>query len=98
MPTTTPHEARTRLLAWVEANANAPADSTSPLVGTHAVLDSLALISLTLLIEELRGRAIDPEDYADLDRFSTVDSILRHYFPTGEQPGQHPDEAPGARA
>ncbi|MFD7729442.1 hypothetical protein ACFV6F_03515 [Kitasatospora phosalacinea] len=94
MPTTTPHEARTRLLAWVEANANAPADSTSPLVGTHAVLDSLALISLTLLIEELRGRAIDPEDYADLDRFSTVDNILRHYFTTGG----HPGEAPGARA
>lgn len=76
----TRHDAESRLLTWVQANAQGPADTRSPLVGPCAVLDSLALVSLTLLIEELLGRPIDPADYADLDRFVSVENIVRYYF------------------
>lgn len=79
----TPREAQSRLMAWVEATANVPADTRTPLIGPHAVLDSLALISLTLIIEELLGRPIDPEDFADLERFASVENIVRHYFDGG---------------
>jgi acyl carrier protein len=74
------YDVESRLLAWVEANAQVPADVRSRLVGSDAVLDSLALVSLTLLIEELLGRPIDPDDYADLEHFASVENIVGYYF------------------
>lgn len=75
--------ARQELLQWVVANAHLPAerlDERSPLLGEASVVDSLALVSLTFLIEDLRGAPIPPDDYLDLVRFSTVENIVQAYF------------------
>ena len=76
-------QARHELLRWVAANAHLPGeelDERSPLLGEASVVDSLALVSLTFLIEDLRGAPIPPDDYTDLVRFSTVENIVQAYF------------------
>ncbi|HWS39063.1 MAG TPA: acyl carrier protein [Actinoplanes sp.] len=76
-------EIRDQLLDWVQSNAQfdaARVTEDSPLTGPDSVVDSLALVSLTLIIEELLGRPIDPDDFADMSRFSSVRSIVGAYF------------------
>lgn len=81
--TRTADETEDELLRWVRANTQVPAemiDQQSPLIGEVSVLDSLALVSLTYLIEDLRGEPIHPDDFADLGRFATVATIMAAYF------------------
>lgn len=72
-----------QLLDWVRANADVDPceiDRRTPLVGPDSVLDSLALVSLTVLIERLRGRPIDPIGFADIHSFASVENIMASYF------------------
>ena len=55
-------------------------DQRTRLLGPDSILDSLGLVALTVLIEDLRGAPIDPGDFADLDRFASVENIMRTYF------------------
>ncbi len=72
-----------KLLAWVAENAQTSITSVtrhSQLLGAGSVLDSLALVSLTVLVEELLGRPLRPDEVADMNSFATVDNILKTYF------------------
>jgi acyl carrier protein len=78
-----PDTTGSRLLKWVQANAQSDPsaiDQRTRLLGPGSVLDSLGLVALTVLIEDLRGAPIDPGDFADLDRFASVENIMRAYF------------------
>lgn len=83
---TTTDYVETRLLEWVRANAQDASDQAidrdTPLLGVDSRLDSLAFVSLLALTEELLGRELDPEDHSEIARFSSVSSIVNHYFVT----------------
>jgi acyl carrier protein len=83
MSPATTEEAETRLLDWVRANVGDRAvtvDRRTTLVGADGVLDSLALVSLTFMVEELLGRPVDLAGPDDLERFRSVESIVDGYF------------------
>jgi flavin reductase (DIM6/NTAB) family NADH-FMN oxidoreductase RutF/acyl carrier protein len=72
-------ELREELLAWVRANAQAGAADVGPetrLYGEGAVLDSVALVSLLLLVEERLDCPLEPEALLEGGGPVTIGSVL----------------------
>lgn len=73
-------ELRDELLAWVQANSQAGASVEvgleTPLYGEGAILDSVALVSLLLLVEERLNCAVEPEALLEGDAPVTIRSVI----------------------
>ena len=72
---------RGRLRAWILAGgrvASGELRDDTPLLDTR-IVTSLQLVELILYLEELRGRALDPERLAP-GSFRDIDSICRNFL------------------
>lgn len=75
-------ELQAELLSWVRANSQVSATVEvgldTPLFGEHAVLDSVALVSLVLLIEERFDCTVDePETLLQGEEPATIRTVVR---------------------
>lgn len=70
------------LLAFVRSNAGplVEVNKNTPLFGPEGVMDSLSLLSLTLFMEKLLARELDPMEFSDPMVVSSVDNIVAKFW------------------
>lgn len=77
-----PEDVKLKIKEWVAIQSGrgveSIGDEDSLLDGT--LLDSFGQMTLSLLVEELLGRALRVEELAQIDSFRTVGAIARIYF------------------
>ena len=82
-------EARTTIRRWLAAHArrDLPIDDETPILELR-VIDSLKVLELVLLVEELTGRPVTIEQLAP-GSFRDVATICATFFATDEGEGTH---------
>jgi acyl carrier protein len=82
-------EARSTIRHWLTAHARraVPIDDDTPILELR-VIDSLKVLELVLLIEELTGRPVSVEQLAP-GSFRNVAAICATFFATDEAEGTH---------
>lgn len=70
------------LLTFVRSNAgpNVVLTRDTPLFGNQGVLDSLSLLSLILLLEQLLGRELQPVEFSDPSRLASIGNLVEAFW------------------